>query len=477
MKNRLYALIVLSFVAVNAAFAQEIDYIGFPEWKWHKRGNTEYYVYTPKGMQSGKKYPVALFLHGCCGVNDHATLRNLVDAPARMWHNFGKKTQRIPTYIVAPATSRGWAQHVPDVKAVLDSLVEKENGDVKRIYISGFSMGAEGTFTFIEKYTPYIAAVITLGMKFHGDSTKVKNLPMWISQGETDYYSRPVRRQVKDFRHLNNYAADTGGTWVTGVNPRYTNFKGYGHVVLWEAASRQDLLGWAYKHVNDGNQYPNVYFNSPDYGATVEAGTPIKLDIAANDPDGKIFEVCVYFNHKLVKLLKETPYAADIIPSGGEDLVEAVAVDDKGKTRTAILVLRSKIPLKIITTALPTTSAGSYYTVALAAKGYGQIKFTADALPDGLQLDPWGKLHGIATKTGAYQIKITATDSAGSASITYKLAITPKKPGEVVVTGAQNINGIKYQTSKMTEGETPNFNSKETAPSPYLEEINFSNVG
>lgn len=477
MKNKLLGLILLSSVITNIVLAQEIDYKGLPEWKWHKSGNTEYYVYTPKGMQTGKKYPVVLFLHGCCGVNDHATMRNLVDAPVRMWHNFGKNTQRIPTYIVAPATSRGWAQHIPDIKAALDSLVQKENGDTKRIYISGFSMGAEGTFTFIDKYPNYFAAVITLGMKFHGDSVKVKNLPMWISQGETDYYSRPVRRQVKDIRRLNGYAADTGGTWVTGVTPRYTNFKGFGHVVLWQAASRQDLVGWAYRHINDGNQYPNVFFKFPDNGATTTVNSAVKLDIEANDPDGKIAGVKIYQDHKLIKSIKKAPYTIDITPSAGDNLLEAVAVDNKGKSRTATLILHSKTTLKITTKALPPASAGGYYQTMLTAQGYGQIKFTADGLPDGLQLDPWGMLHGIVTKSGIYQIKVKATDSAETVPVAYKLTATGKRPGEVLVTNVENINGIKYHLSKMREGETPNFDSKDTVSLPYLEEINFSDVG
>ncbi|MBL4677394.1 MAG: alpha/beta hydrolase, partial [Mucilaginibacter sp.] len=228
MRFKLFVTIVLQLFIAFSISAQDIDYKGLPEWSWHKKGNTEYYLYTPKNMQAGKKYPFALFLHGCCGIDDHATLHNVVDAPARMWHGFGENKQRVPTYIIAPATSRGWAQHIPDLKAVMDSLVASQNADAQRIYICGFSMGAQGTFTFINQYPDYFAAAITMGMKFSGDSLKVKNIPMWVNQGETDYYSRPLRKQVKMLRGLNGDGADTGATFNTGVNPRYSNFKGFG---------------------------------------------------------------------------------------------------------------------------------------------------------------------------------------------------------------------------------------------------------
>ncbi|MBR9997882.1 MAG: hypothetical protein KFF73_02875 [Cyclobacteriaceae bacterium] len=68
-------LLLLNFKSSS----QQIDYKGFPQWGWQKEGNTEYYLYTPENLLPDRKYPVAVFLHGCCGEDDHATLRNAVD--------------------------------------------------------------------------------------------------------------------------------------------------------------------------------------------------------------------------------------------------------------------------------------------------------------------------------------------------------------------------------------------------------------
>lgn len=483
MKRKHLTLFILSLIFTGPCFqrsnAQDIDYKGFPEWSWHKEGNTEYYLYTPKGMVPGKKYPVALFLHGCCGVDDHATLRNCVDPPVRMWHNFGENIQRIPTYIISPATSRGWSQHIPDLKKVMDSLVEKQNGDARRIYICGFSMGGEGTFTFINQYPDYFAAAMTIGMKFHGDSVKVKNLPMWLNQGETDWFSRALRKQVKSIRVLNGSVSDTGSTWETGVNPRYTNFKGFGHGVQWEATTRQDMLTWAYAQINDGNKYPNVFFNSPAYGATVIQGKSIKLDIEANDPDGSIAKVNVFVNHILVKSISEKPYIIEIKPIRGRNFIEAIAVDNKGKARSATLVVKTIVPLKIITQLLPAATAGKYYKTKLFAEGYGEIRFTAlpGNLPEGLQLYPDGTLKGAPLMKGPNTIKFRASDSTGTVAGALNLLVKQKPQGDVLISNAVNANGLKYRVSKIVKGETPNFNSKDTVLSTFTEEINFSDPG
>src|ERR1044072_2930543 len=116
-------LLILLFPFTIHAFSQQIDYKGLPQWTWHKEDSTEYYLYTPSNMQEGKKYPVAVAMHGCCGEDYHARLRNSVDPIVRMWHNFGANTQAVPTYIIAPATSHGWQQHFKNLKKVIDELI------------------------------------------------------------------------------------------------------------------------------------------------------------------------------------------------------------------------------------------------------------------------------------------------------------------------------------------------------------------
>ncbi|MEO8764017.1 MAG: putative Ig domain-containing protein [Ginsengibacter sp.] len=460
--------------------AQEIDYKGLPQWSWHKEDSTEYYLYTPSNMQPGKKYPLALFMHGCCGESYHATLRNAVDPPVRMWHNFGKNKQAVPTYIIAPATSRGWSQHFKNLKKVMDDLIANNNADQQRIYVCGFSMGGEGTFNIIQQYPGYFAAAIPMGMSFHGDSVIIKDIPVWANQGETDWFSRFLKKQVAAIRALNGYTGDTGNTWVTGVNPRYSNFKGVGHGVQWNAASTQDLTSWAFSKINDGNQYPHVFFKTPLYRQSVVEGQQVLIGIYAADPDGHISRVDVYQNHKLVKSIKKEPYSTHIIPVKGDNILEAIAYDDKEKSSVATTLVKVNMRPVITSGVLPGGKAGVYYKYILTAKGNGDLLFTMDSersLPPGLELYPGGMLKGVPLKRGSYKLSVKVTDEDNvSAAKSYTLNVLAKNKDEILVTNPVTREGVRYKVSKMMAGEPPCFNSKDAVLTTDTEEINFSGL-
>ncbi|MEP6684357.1 MAG: Ig-like domain-containing protein [Parafilimonas sp.] len=472
-------LAIIFFLITQRSFTQEIDYKGLPEWSWHKQDSTEYYLYTPKNMKANEKYPVVLFMHGCCGVDDHARLRNCVDPPVRMWHNFGADAQAVPTYIIAPATSRGWEQHFTALKKVMDDLIANHNGDAKRVYVCGFSMGGGGTFSIIQQYPNYFAAVITMGMSFHGDSIKVKDIPLWCNQGETDFFSKSLRKNVADIRHLNGNETDTGATWITGVNPRYSNYKNIGHVVMWNAASTQDLTGWAYSKINDGNVYPTVFFKTPTYKQTVSANENVAVNIDAHDEDGSIAKVEVFQNNKLIKSFTHEPYSINIKAEKGDNIIKAIAVDDKGKTSVAQTILKVNIQPAFQTKKLTTAQAGSFYKEKINAVGNGELVYSIqqNELPEGLLLYPDATLKGVPSKEGNYTLHILLKDEDGDATEKiFQLSIKQKNKNEVLVTNAVTSDGTAYKISKMMLHETPNFNSKDTVLTTDLEEINFSNV-
>lgn len=462
--------------------AQQIDYKGLPQWSWHITDSTEYYLYTPSDMKKNRKYPVVLVMHGCCGEDDHARLRNTVDPIVRMWHNFSNNTQKTPTYIIAPATSQGWQRHFNDLKKITDSLIADGKADPQRIYVCGFSMGAEGAFDMVQQYPGYFAAAITMGMAFHGDSTKVKDIPMWCNQGETDYFSKSLRKNVADIRHLNGAVNDTGATWISGVNPRYSNFKGYDHGVMWVAASTQDLTGWAYSKINDGNIYPTVFFKTPSYKQVAEAGEKINVEITAHDADGSIKKVEVFYNGKSVKTFKKAPYKLVLRARGGDNIIKAVAYDDKDKTSTAETILRVNVKPSMSWQFLYDAQVGKFYSAKInASGGNGVLTFITEEtkLPPGLHLYPDGTLKGIPLIAGSnYPVAVKVYDEDNdTAAYTFNLRVPLKSRSDIVVTNAVSANGIPYRVSTMMLGESPIFDSKDTVLTTATEEINFSDIG
>lgn len=453
--KKLSILFILIFWSYQ--LTAQIDYKGFSQWSWHKEDSTEYYLYTPANMKPGEKYPIALFMHGCCGESYHATLRNTVDPPVRMWHNFGKNTQPVPTYIISPATSRGWQQHFKNLKKVMDELVDNHSGDPQRIYVTGFSMGGNGVFQFIQQYPDYFAAAIPMGMSFRGDSVKIKDLPLWINQGETDWWSRHLKKTVAGIRRLNSDLTDTGAVWVTGVNPRYSSFKGVDHGVQWIAASTQDLTGWAYSKINDGNKYPIVFFKSPAYRQVVKKGEQVTLDIKATDPDGTILKIEVFLNGMPAETLLKPPFIFSLKPGDGDTKIEAVATDNKGKKAIATTFLKVNGKTEIITPAIPYARRGALYEAQLQATGNGQINYMLSngTLPAGCKLALNGSIKGIPIEKGMYNFSVTAIDEDGDSSTKlFTLLIKEKRPGEVIISNATTNAGIICDISKTRKGET-----------------------
>ena len=456
----------------SLTFAQDIDYKGLPEWSKKVQGTTEYYLYTPKNLKPGEKYPIALFMHGCCGEDNIARLRNCVDPPVRMWHNFGENTQTVPTYIIAPATTSGWSQHFPNLKAVIDDLVANHQGDPQRIYVCGFSMGGGGTYDFMNTYPGYVAAAIPMGMTFSGDIQKAKNIPFWANRGSLDSYCATLPDYVKQIRAANGDTRDTAYVWETGVNPLFSDFIGVGHGVQWDAASTQDLTGWAYSKINDGNYYPNVYFKSPRY-KEVFTRSRIPFEVIASDNDGTISKVEIYVNGLLTSTLTTSPYKDSVTIHPGDNVLEARAYDNKGKYSTSKIIVRiNNLPV-LLNTYLPDARKGAYYLEKLYAEGNGpftyKISSKGNALPAGLTLESDGTLKGIPQVTGTFTIAVVVVDEDKDSSMrVLPLAVREMNANEVLVTDYRTYPWYPVILSKLRKGDVPNAEAGN--------EINFSNL-
>lgn len=428
-------------LSAGASFGQ-IDYRGLPEWSFESQGETEYLLYTPRGMKPGKRYPIALFMHGCCGDDDLVEYRNAVDPPVRMWHQWADNEQSIPTYILAPATSRGWDRHFPNLIAAIDDLIENGQGDQQRVYVTGFSMGGAGTMAIIQAYPDYFAAALPMGMGFQGDHELVSTIPIWFNIGGDDWYGRGLSEEVARMRAYNGDARG-GHNYPTGVNPRITVFEGVGHGVQWAAASTQDLVAWAYAHVNDGNRYPQVRFTWPEYRALFPPDQrSVEVVIDAHDPDGSIDRVEVRVNGDLRHTLTEPPYSAAISLAPGNNAVFATAFDNGGKSRTAEYLLQSDVAADFVTAEIPAFHYGDLVDFAFEATGNAPLTYSLSGdsadLPGGISLTADGRLHGVATPGFRDQpvrsIKVTVKDAQDDvATALFRLEFKEKRPEQVIV--------------------------------------------
>lgn len=454
--------------------AQEIDYKGLPQWSWQKRDSTEYFLYTPSNIKKDKRYPVVLALHGCCGKDYKATLRNTVDPIVRVWHNFGENTQDEPTYIIAPRTSRGWMQHADNLKAAIDDLIRDRQADPQRIYITGFSMGADGGWKFLEKYPNFFAAAVLMGANYGGkDPEKVRHIPVWAIRGGKDWWARYLGKQVADLRQRNNLPADSSAGH-TGVNPRFTSFEELGHVVMWEAAKSLEIRKWTYSKINDGNRYPFVYFKGEFKSDTLRAkpGAMLSLHVEAFDEDGAIANVWFYQNDQLIEKITAPPYSVEWKVQSGITTIKAVAQDDKGKTSEARLVVSADEFVSFKNTTLPTGAVARYYKHSISPTGNKPISHTvvSGQLPEGISLSSDGVLTGFAGKEGTYSFIVNATDRDGEqAQQRFKITITKKSRGDVLVSDVVDYQNKPLTIAPLKKGSMPFYDRNDG-------EINISSL-
>lgn len=210
-----------------------------------------YRLFYPTGFDASKKYPLVLFLHGAgaLGSDNQAQLNDL---PKLFTDSLNKI--KYPCFVLAPQCPKhdAWVNfpgfpnslattETPTTStrltlALVDTLSENLPIDKKRIYITGLSLGGEGTFDFLTRRpTLFAAAVPICAVADTSKATSIKHIPVWIFHGDEDdvnsvAYSRLMVTALKR----------------AGGNPKYTEYKGVRHDSWTKAYAEPDLPAWLF---------------------------------------------------------------------------------------------------------------------------------------------------------------------------------------------------------------------------------------
>jgi predicted peptidase len=210
-----------------------------------------YRLLYPQNYDKHKHYPLVLFLHGASqrGNDNESQLtgvpKTLTDSAGRakyacfimvpqcakkdVWVNF-------PTF---PKSLEPTAQATPSARLalrVLDSLIKHLSVDKRRIYITGYSMGGEGSFDLLTRQPKLFAAAIPICSV--ADTSKAKLIyktPIWAFHGDMDDVN-----DVKYTRMMINKLKEQGG------KPIYTEYPGIKHNSWTKAYSEPGLFDWLF---------------------------------------------------------------------------------------------------------------------------------------------------------------------------------------------------------------------------------------
>ncbi len=213
-----------------------------------------YVLYLPSNWTPDQKWPVILFLHGA-GERGSDGLKQSqigIGGAVRM------HSERYPFVIVMPQCAEGqwWSQPAMQKMALatLDAEVKEFNGDPRRLYLTGLSMGGYGTWAFAENNPTKFAAIAPvcggvsiperlaklLGVPattdpniFNEAAQKVRNIPTWIYHGGADP-TVPVSESQNMTKALRDLGADVS----------YTEYPGVGHNSWDNAYGEADFPQW-----------------------------------------------------------------------------------------------------------------------------------------------------------------------------------------------------------------------------------------
>ena len=213
-----------------------------------------YFLMTPEGYDPKRTYPLVVALHG---ISSRVYAAEALASPAF------RKTY--PVFVMVPlAPARAfWAtpenpsyrmqrnipypDHLPQVIAEIDAVVQSYSIDRNRIYIVGHSMCGSGAIAALERYPDRFAAGIASSGSWDPAETTHLNDPLWIVHGTADAFI--------PFRHGKDLAATLK---ARGLAVQFNSIEGQGHAIGPLVYSKAVLWDWLFRQRNNGTPSDGV---------------------------------------------------------------------------------------------------------------------------------------------------------------------------------------------------------------------------
>ena len=207
-----------------------------------------YLYFEPKKVPHGTKVPLVVFLHGRGA--------NVTKNKEEMKHNKGplvfvqpETQKKYPCYFLSPINPTPWAwpdprfnvvtDYMKSAMEIVDMFVEKyPDIDKDRIYITGLSSGAAGTWDAISKFPGKFAAAVPISGDWDPDVMRQKEgIAVWA------FYNRlenGIERKWDVDRMLRKVVA-------MGGIARKTMYMSASHNAWANAYAEPDLVPWLFK--------------------------------------------------------------------------------------------------------------------------------------------------------------------------------------------------------------------------------------
>ncbi len=196
-----------------------------------------YLRYLPKDQKG--KMPLVVFMHGA-GERGNAD-GSEIDYIAK--HGFFEQIKDLgsefPFIMVAPhcPTNEYWGSYIESLNKFLDYVIENNDVDTDRIYLTGLSMGGTGTWLWALDNPDRFAAIAPVcGQGIGWYAGKLIDLPVHAYHGDIDHIVS-VHDSVEMVSRINK----------KGGNAVLTLYHGVKHNA-WDYAYDQKMIDWLLQH-------------------------------------------------------------------------------------------------------------------------------------------------------------------------------------------------------------------------------------
>ncbi len=147
-----------------------------------------YLLYLPDD-QPAESLPLIVFLHGSGERGNDLSMVKRYALPALL-----ESGQLFPAAVLSPQCplETRWTDHAAAVLALIDTVRQTHNFDPTRLYLTGFSMGGQGTWYIASRAPRLFAAIAPVAARIPPDPhflmhiCDIKDVPIWAIHGSAD---------------------------------------------------------------------------------------------------------------------------------------------------------------------------------------------------------------------------------------------------------------------------------------------------
>ena len=224
-------------------------------------------LYLPDGYDKSTKWSLIIYLHagGNGGDNNGDAIPWTMKQPIAKI--IAQDSKKVPALVLIPRCPKGkvWAPVGPDVlmsawrqkkfegkqspdaashiTKAIDTVISQYSVNEKKISLTGFSMGGEGSIRYGALNAKRFAAIAPMAgsaIAIKSDVPALASTNVWMFQGENDGLST-----AELGRKMSGWIKEAGG------NIQYTEFKGVGHGIPGKVLAHPGMIEWLMNQERD----------------------------------------------------------------------------------------------------------------------------------------------------------------------------------------------------------------------------------